>query len=90
MASALSLESTMSALLTVRIPENEKIAIERASAASGRSQSSLAAAAIGRYVQELAWLEEKVAKARASRDLSDAEVAARFKALGVDVEADLD
>jgi len=71
----------MSAVLTVRIPENEKIAIERAAAASGRSQSSLAAAAIGRYVQELAWLEEKVAKARASRDLSDEEVNAMFSAL---------
>ncbi len=80
----------MSALLTVRIPENEKIAIERASAASGRSQSSLAAAAIGRYVREMAWLEEKVAKARASRDLSEAEVTVRFKAMGVDIETDLD
>ncbi len=68
----------MSALLTVRIPENEKIAIERASAASGRSQSSLAAAAIGRYVREMAWLEEKVAKARASRDLSEAEANEMF------------
>ena len=80
----------MSALLTVRIPENEKIAIERASAASGRSHSSLAAAAIGRYVREMAWLEEKVAKARASRDLSEAEVTVRFKAMGVDIETDLD
>jgi hypothetical protein len=71
----------MSALLTVRIPENEKIAIERASAASGRSQSSLAAAAIGRYVREMAWLEEKVAKARASRDLSEAEANKMFQEL---------
>ena len=68
----------MSALLTVRIPENEKIAIEPASAASGR------------YVREMAWLEEKVAKARASRDLSEAEVTVRFKAMGVDIETDLD
>jgi len=74
----------MSALLTVRLPENEKEAIERASAASGRSQSSLAAASIGHYVRELGWLEAKVASARASRDLSDEEVAARFKKLGVE------
>ena len=63
----------MSALLTVRIPENEKIAIERA-------------AASGRYVREMAWLEEKVAKARASRDLSEAEVTVLFKAMGVDID----
>jgi len=71
----------MSALLTVRLPENEKAAIERAAAASGRSQSSLAAAAISHYVKELAWLEEKVAKGRASRDLSDEEVHAMFSEL---------
>jgi hypothetical protein len=71
----------MSALLTVRIPEFEKQAIERASAASGRSQSSLAAAAIGHYVRELAWLEERVASARASRDLSEEEVRAMFTEL---------
>lgn len=80
----------MSALLTVRIPENQKQAIERAAAASGRSQSSLAAAAIDHYVQELAWLEKKVAGARASQDLSNEEVATRFKKMGVDIEADLD
>lgn len=90
MMPTLSLEMVMSALLTVRLPENEKAAIERAAAASGRSQSSLASAAISHYVRELAWLEEKVAAARASRDLSDAETAARFKKMGVDVEADLD
>jgi uncharacterized protein (DUF1778 family) len=78
---SLSLESAMSAVLTVRISENEKAAIERAAAVSGRSQSSLAAAAIGRYMRELAWLEEKVANARASRDLSEAEVSAMFSAL---------
>ena len=71
----------MSALLTVRLPENEKEAIERAAAASGRSQSSLAAAAIGHYVRELAWLEAKVARARASRDLSAEEVDAMFSEL---------
>ena len=71
----------MSALLTVRIPENEKAAIERAAIASGRSQSSLAAAAIGHYVRELAWLEEKVAHARASRDLTDEEVRVMFSEL---------
>ncbi|MDP2832727.1 MAG: ribbon-helix-helix protein, CopG family [Pseudomonadota bacterium] len=71
----------MSALLTVRLPENEKAAIERAAAASGRSQSSLASAAISHYVRELAWLEEKVAKGRASRDLSDEEVNAMFSEL---------
>jgi predicted transcriptional regulator len=71
----------MSTVLTVRISENEKAAIERAAAVSGRSQSSLAAAAIGRYMRELAWLEEKVANARASRDLSEAEVSAMFSAL---------
>jgi predicted transcriptional regulator len=74
----------------VRLPENEKQAIARAAAASGRSQSSLAAAAIRHYVRELAWLEAKVAAARASRDLSDEEMAVRFNKLGVDVEADLD
>jgi hypothetical protein len=78
---SLSLESAMSTVLTVRISENEKAAIERAAAVSGRSQSSLAAAAIGRYMRELAWLEEKVANARASRDLSEAEVSAMFSAL---------
>jgi hypothetical protein len=70
----------MSAVLTVRISENEKAAIERA-AVSGRSQSSLAAAAIGRYMREQAWLVEKVANARASRDLSESEVSAMFSAL---------
>jgi predicted transcriptional regulator len=78
---SLSLESAMSTVLTVRISENEKAAIERAAAVGGRSQSSLAAAAIGRYMRELAWLEEKVANARASRDLSEAEVSAMFSAL---------
>ena len=71
----------MSAVLTVRISENEKAAIERAAVVSGRSQSSLAADAIGRYMRELAWLEDKVANARASRDLSEAEVNAMFSAL---------
>jgi len=80
----------MSALLTVRIPENQKLAIERAAAASGGSHSSLAAAAIDHYVQELAWLEKKVSCARASQDLSDKDVASRFKKMGVDIEADLD
>jgi hypothetical protein len=37
---SLSLESAMSAVLTVRIPEIEKAAIERAAAISGRWQSS--------------------------------------------------
>ncbi len=71
----------MSALLTVRLPENEKQAIERAAASSGRSQSNLAAAAIGHYLRELAWLEAKVASARASRDLGEEEVNAMFTEL---------
>ena len=54
----------MSAILTVRISKNEKAAIERAAVVSGRSQSSLAAAAIGRDMRELAWLEEKMANAK--------------------------
>jgi predicted transcriptional regulator len=81
MMPTLLLETVMSALLTVRIPESEKEAIERAAAASGRSQSSLAAAAIGHYVRELTWLEEKVALARASRDLSEEEIGAMFSEL---------
>ncbi len=71
----------MSTVLTVRISENEKAAIGRAAAISGRSQSSLAAAVIWRDMRELAWLEDKVANARASRDLSESEVSAMFSAL---------
>jgi hypothetical protein len=51
MRPSLSLESTLSAVLTIRISDIEKAAIERA-AVSGRAQSSLAAAAIGRYMRD--------------------------------------